>query len=104
MGAHFQLAIHDRVDLVSTARDFRGRLIAADSHGERSLFEADLAGAIGFVVGAEGSGVSPEMLELAAERVRIPMAEGIESLNVAAAATLVFYEWRRQRGMAGEEA
>jgi TrmH family RNA methyltransferase len=102
MGAHFHLVIHDRVDLVPTASNFQGRLIATDSRGERSLFEVDLAGAIGFVVGGEGSGVSPELLELAAERVRIPMAEGIESLNVAAAATLVFYEWRRQRGMDGK--
>ena len=64
---------------------------------ERSLFEADLEGTIGFVIGGEGAGVSPQLLDLAAERVRIPMAEGIESLNAAAAATLVFYEWRRQR-------
>ena len=104
MGAHFQLAIHDRVDLVTTASNFQGRLIAADSRGERSLFEVDLAGAIGFVVGGEGSGISPQLLRLATQRVRIPMAEGIESLNVAAAATLVFYEWRRQRGTGGKEA
>jgi TrmH family RNA methyltransferase len=97
MGAHFHVALHDRVDLLEAARKFEGRLVAADSRGERSLFEADLGGAVGFIIGGEGAGISPELLELAAERVRIPMAPGIESLNAAAAATLVFYEWRRKR-------
>jgi TrmH family RNA methyltransferase len=97
MGGHFHLALHDRVDLCEAARSFRGRLIAADSRGERSLFEANLGGTVGFIIGGEGAGISPALLELAAERVRIPMATGIESLNAAAAATLMFYEWRRHR-------
>jgi TrmH family RNA methyltransferase len=95
MGAQFRLAIHDRADLPACARAFNGRLLAADSAGGRSLFEADLSGRVGFILGAEGLGISPPMLALASERVRIPMAEGVESLNVAAAATLLFYEWRR---------
>lgn len=103
MGAHFQLAaLHDRVELLETVRGFQGRLIAADSHGERSLFEADLEGTVGFIIGGEGAGIAPGLLELAAERVRIPMAAGVESLNVAAAATLVFYEWRRQQSSDGD--
>jgi len=96
-GAHFRLTLHDRADLLETARRLPGRLIAADSCGERSLFEADLGGTVGFIIGGEGAGIAPALLQLAAERVRIPMAEGIESLNAAAAATLVFYEWRRRR-------
>jgi TrmH family RNA methyltransferase len=97
MGAHFHLVLHDRVDLLDAARSFGGRLIAADSRGERNLFEADLEGTVGFIIGGEGTGISPALFELAAERIRIPMAAGIESLNAAAAATLVFYEWRRRR-------
>jgi TrmH family RNA methyltransferase len=50
-----------------------------------------------FVIGGEGQGVSPTLLDQAAATVRIPMATGIESLNAAAAATLLFYEWTRQR-------
>lgn len=97
MGAHFHLALHDRVHLLDTAREFQGRLIAADSHGECGLFQADLDGTIGFIIGSEGAGIRPALLALAVERVRIPMAPGIESLNAAAAATLMFYEWRRRR-------
>lgn len=96
MGAQFRLRIHDRMDLRASAEAFPGRLVAADSRGERSLFDADLSGRLGFILGAEGLGISPALLAIASERVRIPMAEGIESLNVAAAATLLFYEWRRR--------
>ena len=97
MGAHFHLVIHDRMDLLDAARGLPGRLLAADSHGERSLFKVDLAGEVAFIIGGEGAGISRALCALASERVRIPMATGIESLNAAAAATLLFYEWRRQR-------
>jgi TrmH family RNA methyltransferase len=97
MGAHFHLRLHDRVDLPEAARGFPGRLLAADSHGGRCLFEADVGGDIGFILGGEGQGISAPMLAMAAERVHIPMADGVESLNIAAAATLLFYEWRRHR-------
>ncbi len=43
------------------------------------------------LLGAEGSGLSREMLELADVRVRIPMAREVDSLNVAAAAAVAFY-------------
>jgi TrmH family RNA methyltransferase len=104
MGAHFHLTLHDRVDLLDAARKFRGRLIAADSRGDRDLFQADLDGAVGFIIGSEGAGIRPGLLALAAERVRIPMAPGIESLNAAAAAAVMFYEWLRRRSGRGVSA
>jgi TrmH family RNA methyltransferase len=40
----------------------------------------------------------PEEVERSADaRIRIPMASGIESLNAAAAAAVLFYEAARQR-------
>src|SRR5450432_371683 len=49
------------------------------------------------LVGNEGAGL-PEDVERSAEgRIRIPMASGIESLNAAAAAAVLFYEAARQR-------
>jgi len=98
MGAQFRLPVRDRVDLVAAAARFSGRLVAADGSAEQSLFGTDLSGSIGFLVGAEGAGISPALLETVQVRVRIPMEQGIESLNVAAAAAVLFYEWRRQRG------
>jgi TrmH family RNA methyltransferase len=97
MGAQFVLALQEQQDLVTAAGRLSARLVAADPRATAVLFEADLADPIAFVVGAEGRGVSPELLALSTQRVRIPMLPGIESLNAAAAATLLFYEWRRRR-------
>jgi TrmH family RNA methyltransferase len=96
MGAQFQLVVHEEVDLDKAAGRFAGRLIATDAAAEESLYQADLSGAVGFILGAEGAGVSPTLRNQAHIRVRIPMESGIESLNVAAAATVLFFEWRRR--------
>lgn len=47
---------------------------------------------IAVVVGAEGPGLTPATLRLSDARVRIPMSRGTDSLNVATAAALAFYE------------
>ena len=46
---------------------------------------------LALLVGAEGSGLSEEALNAASEWVRIPMAHGVDSLNVAAAAAVAAY-------------
>ncbi|MFD7734636.1 TrmH family RNA methyltransferase [Kitasatospora phosalacinea] len=43
------------------------------------------------MLGAEGDGLTPKALAAADQRVRIPMAHGIDSLNVGAAAAIAFY-------------
>jgi TrmH family RNA methyltransferase len=49
------------------------------------------------LLGSEGSGLAPELLELATERVTIPHHPAVESLNVAvAAAPLLLERWRQQ--------
>jgi TrmH family RNA methyltransferase len=49
------------------------------------------------LVGNEGSGLPIEVERSADARIRIPMASGVESLNAAAAAAVLFYEAARQR-------
>ena len=56
-----------------------------------------LAGAA-VVIGSEGRGVSAGTLERCAQTVRIPMRERCESLNAAAAATVVLWEMARSGG------
>ncbi len=50
---------------------------------------------LALLIGAEGSGLSPQALAAATEWVRIPMASGVDSLNVAAAAAVAAYALRR---------
>jgi len=44
-----------------------------------------------FLLGAEGPGLTPEALRAADRRIRIPMAEGVDSVNVATAAAIAFH-------------
>jgi len=53
---------------------------------------ADLSGRIGWIFGAEGRGVDAALAARASLRVTIPIRAGVESLNVAAAAAICFYE------------
>jgi tRNA G18 (ribose-2'-O)-methylase SpoU len=56
------------------------------------LSGAGLAGArVALLLGAEGPGLSAEALAAADVRVRIPMASGVDSLNVATAAAVAFH-------------
>jgi tRNA G18 (ribose-2'-O)-methylase SpoU len=53
---------------------------------------------VALLLGAEGPGLSDAWLARADERVRIPMQPGSDSLNVATAAAIAFYEAFRSRG------
>lgn len=56
----------------------------------------DLAGdKVAFLVGAEGPGLTETVMRVSDMRVRIPMSRGTDSLNVATAAALAFYERAR---------
>ena len=50
---------------------------------------------IAILVGAEGPGLSYAAMKASDMRVRIPMSRGTDSLNVATAAALAFYERAR---------
>jgi tRNA G18 (ribose-2'-O)-methylase SpoU len=50
---------------------------------------------VAILVGAEGPGLSHAAMQVSDLRVRIPMSRGTDSLNVATAAALAFYERAR---------
>ena len=52
---------------------------------------------VAMLVGAEGPGLSERAMRSSDVRVRIPMSRGTDSLNVATAAALAFYERARVR-------
>lgn len=97
MGAHFNLAIVERADLLQVTRQFQGLSLATVPDAELSLYALDLTGAVALVAGNEGAGISQELQAAASHRVNIPMRSGVESLNVAAAATVCLFERVRQR-------
>jgi TrmH family RNA methyltransferase len=68
--------------------------------GEQPLlapWEVDWCQPVALLVGNEGAGLPDEVERSADAHIRIPMASGVESLNAAAAAAVLFYEAARQR-------
>jgi TrmH family RNA methyltransferase len=60
-------------------------------------WEVDWCDPVALLIGNEGAGLPEEVERSADARLRIPMATGVESLNAAAAAAVLFYEAARQR-------
>ena len=96
MGAHFGLRLIESLDEADLAL-LAVPLVATSSHGGAELPDADLPKPCAWVLGHEGQGVSPSLLERCALQVRIPQPGGEESLNVAAAAAVCLYESARRR-------
>jgi TrmH family RNA methyltransferase len=75
------------------------RIIAANPAADRLATDADLTGPLAIIVGAEAEGLGSAWTESDVESVRLPMLGVADSLNVAAAAAILLYEARRQRGL-----
>ena len=70
---------------------------AATVEGGTPMWQADLSGGVILVLGAEGKGIRPLVRRTCDGAVSIPLAGGIESLNVSVAAAVLLYEAARQR-------
>ncbi len=73
-------------------------LVGTADEADRSLYEIDLKGPIGIVMGAEGAGMRRLTAEHCDFLARIPMAGKVECLNVSVATGVCLFEAVRQRG------
>lgn len=99
-GAVNFLPIARAQDLVAIATELRETgltLVAASEKGDLSPSECDLRGPLALVIGNEGSGIRPELLERCDRSIRIPQSGRVGSLNAAVAAGILLYEAHRQR-------
>jgi tRNA G18 (ribose-2'-O)-methylase SpoU len=82
------------IDVLHTAGFTTAALVLA----EDSVTLDDLVGRrpdkLALIFGSEGDGLRPSTVASADFAVRIPMAAGVNSLNVAAAAAVAFYATR----------
>jgi TrmH family RNA methyltransferase len=99
-GAHFLIPAVEVDDLSAWLDRIRSRFqrVATAPASGPSYLDVDFTRPTLFLLGAEGGGLPEEALRHADLRVRIPMAQGVESLNVAVAAGILLYEAVRQRG------
>jgi TrmH family RNA methyltransferase len=108
-GAALHLPILAGVSLPILLTQFRVagvRTLASSVHEPRDKdqpllapWEVDWCEPVALLVGNEGAGLPEEVEHSADARIRIPMASGVESLNAAAAAAVLFYEAARQRNV-----
>lgn len=86
-------------NIVQTIRELKekGLWIACADMDGKTLYEENLTGPIGIVVGSEGEGVSKLTKENCDYVVSVPMYGQVTSLNASVAASLMVYEVVRQR-------
>tara|TARA_B100000949_G_scaffold178844_1_gene159753 strand:- start:178 stop:621 length:444 start_codon:yes stop_codon:yes gene_type:complete len=99
MGGTFRLPVIDFrnvSDILPQARQYGWTVVGTTPRAEASLYEIDLRKPMIILMGNEGSGLDTRIINEVDIRMSIPMLNGIESLNVAAAAALITYEIRRQ--------
>ena len=73
------------------------RCVALDSRDGEPWDGVDLTGRIILVAGAEGKGLRPGILDACQTRIQVPLAPGIDSLNVGVAMGVVLFEAVRQQ-------
>ena len=84
-------------DGVRTLRGAGWRVAGLDAAAAADLYATNLPSATALVLGNETEGLSTEVAELVDSWVSIPMAGGVESLNVSSAAAVVCFELLRRR-------
>jgi 23S rRNA (guanosine2251-2'-O)-methyltransferase len=86
---------------VSRLQTSNVRILAATEKGlpftEEDIASPNSSQSIALILGNEGDGIASELLEACDTQIRIPQRGKIESLNVAAAAAILFHELTRNR-------
>ena len=73
------------------------RLVGTSDQAKQNIFEADLKGPLGLVVGAEGTGIRRLTADNCDHLINIPMSGEVECLNVSVATGVCLFEAYRQR-------
>ena len=96
MGAQFSLQIFEQISVDEILQAVKIPLFATSSHTQKTIYDYDLTKKIAWVLGHEGQGVCQDFLQKS-NLVTLPQPNGQESLNVAVAGSVCFYEMLRQR-------
>ena len=98
VGAVFDSKVYQmtREDFCDMAKKENFDLIMCDMNGQ-NIFETDITKQVGVVVGNEGQGVSDEIANLCNMTVKIPMKQGIESLNAGVSGSIIMYEINKKK-------
>ncbi len=94
---HKDLQNNDYTTHIIKLKDRGIKLFAAHPHPKSvNINEIKFSLQCCIVLGAEGQGISQEILDLCDEFVTIPMREGVNSLNVASASAVMLWEFQKK--------
>lgn len=96
MGAHFRLPIYSMTWEEIKEKTNSLQIFLADMYG-KSCWETDLRQPLALIVGGEAEGAGEEARNIAAQKISIPMAGNVESLNAGVAGSVLMFEVIRQR-------
>jgi tRNA/rRNA methyltransferase len=100
MGAIYRTNIIEVEDLKATLKEMKLKgfqIITTDLKATRSIYDINYNNKTVVVIGNEANGVSQEILQTADKKVIIPMLGKTESLNASIAASIMIYEYVRQK-------
>lgn len=99
MGSGFRLPLlaDANADDLTSFQQKGFKIVAAAGDGELDYCDYNWNQPTLLLLGNEGRGVAPELMQQCDVRLRIPMHAGVESLNVAAAGAVMLFEAARQR-------
>ena len=93
---HVELMRHESFDAFQAVRT--GRIVLLTSHATTAHCDFGFMAGDTLLLGRESAGVPDAVRDMADARIRVPMREGMRSLNIAVAAALVLGEALRQTG------
>lgn len=73
------------------------QILAATEKADKIYTQGNFKSPVAIVMGSEESGISQSILNIADQKLKIPLFGSIESLNVSVSAALMIYEAVRQR-------
>ncbi len=91
------LQVGDISSFIKKCKQKGFQTVATTLTGEKAHVDVDLRKPTAVILGQEGAGLPQDIMADIDLRIRIPMAETIDSLNVATAAAVILYEAMRQR-------
>lgn len=83
--------------VLNLARQCGLQIVAATEKGATDYLSVDFTRPTLLIMGAEETGISPELLKMADVRAKLPIMGQVQSLNVSVAAAVFMYEMLRQR-------
>jgi len=99
MGAIFRVNLIEQKDLLKCLKEFQKhqyKISATCLEESVSIYETDYTKKV-IVIGNEANGVSNEILQMADQKIKIPMLGKTESLNASVATGIILYEVVRQK-------